>query len=636
MSKKQQKIVPNPKSSSEIRNIVPDASKKTSIFSTQTILLLIILGFSFLIYSPCLKNDFVNWDDDRNVYENPNVLELSSKNIKAIFTSDVIGNYNPLPILSFAIEHHFFGMNPKVMHTTNILLHLLCCMLVFFIFKRLGLHLFVAFLGTLLFSLHPLKVESVAWITERKDVLFGSFFLGALLLYIKNIELPTRKRSMLIFLLFAIGLFAKIQMVALPLTFLAIDYWFDKKISIKLVLEKWAFFLGSLAFGILGIYMLKGQGSLETNTSFNTIERLFIGTYSLLVYLVKFLIPYKMVPLYAYEPKLHWTHYASMPIVIAMFVGLFFLYKKNYKAILFGFAFFFFNIVFLLQILGAGQGYLADRFTYIAYIGLIFILCYYIQQWIETNKVRTTVLYPSVGAYILILSFISYKQCAYWKNSGTLWSRVLEYQNNTSLPYNNRANYYRDKRLFDLALQDYNRAIELKAGHGTYNSRAKLFFNKNEDQKALIDYNKAIEMAPDKAEYYINRGAAYAKLGNLDLAIKDFDKGLLMDPTWKVGYLNRSIMYNQAGNFQKALVDIDNYLKFEPTNSDMWYEGGRCLRALNNPNKAIQYYTNAIKYNPNKGLFYAERARTYQLLGQTNAAQSDASIAQKLGENVVF
>ena len=160
-----------------------------------------------------------------------------------------------------------------------------------------------------------------------------------------------------------------------------------------------------------------------------------------------------MVPLYAYEPELHWTHYASMPIVIAMFVGLFFLYKKNYKAIIFGFAFFFFNIVFLLQILGAGQGYLADRFTYIAYIGLIFILCYYIQQWIETNKVRTTVLYPSVGAYILILSFISYKQCAYWKNSGTLWSRVLEYQNNTSLPYNNRANYYRDKRLYELALK---------------------------------------------------------------------------------------------------------------------------------------------------------------------------------------
>jgi tetratricopeptide (TPR) repeat protein len=632
MSKKLQKESLKPSKSATKNDIPPSVPQKSS---NNLIYIILLTLFTFLVYSRGLKNDFVNWDDDRNVYENPHVVHLTIKNIKAIFTSDVIGNYNPLPILSFAIENHFFGMDPKVMHFTNILLHLICTILVFFIFKRLKLSINVAFIGALLFALHPLKVESVAWITERKDVLFGCFFLGALLLYIKNLDQYSKSRSVWIFVLFIIGLFAKIQMVALPLTFLAVDYWFNKEMNFKIIIQKWPYFLGSLAFGLLGIYMLQGQGSLETNTNFNFIERLFIGSYSFLVYIVKFFVPYKMLPLYAYSPTLDWMHYLSMPIVISLFIGLYLLYKKDYRAVLFGFTFFFFNIVFLLQILGAGQGYLADRFTYIAYIGLIFICCYYLDQYLKKNTASSTLMYSISGIYIILLSFLSYKQIGYWKNSGTLWSRVLEYQNNTSLPYNNRANYLRDLKLYDQALLDYNRAIELKAGHATYNSRARLFFNKDENQKAINDYNMAISLEPNKAEYYINRGAAKARLGGLEEAIKDFDKGLTIDPTWKVGYLNRSIIYNQSGNFQKALEDIDQYLKFDPNNSDIWYEGGRCLRALNDLNKAITYYTNAIKINP-KGLYYLERGKTYKILGQEAQAQNDINKARSLGEPVNF
>ena len=632
MSKKLQKESLK-SSKSTLKNETPSIVPQKP--SNNLIYIILLTSFTFLIYSSCLKNDFVNWDDDRNVYENPFVTKLTTKNIKAIFTTDVIGNYNPLPILSFAIENHFFGMDPKVMHLTNILLHLICTILVFFIFKRLKLSINVAFIGALLFAIHPLKVESVAWITERKDVLFGCFFLGALLLYIKNLEHYSKSRSVWIFVLFIIGLFAKIQMVALPLSFIAVDYWYNKEMNFKVIIQKWPYFLGSLTFGLLGIYMLQGQGSLETNTNFNFLERLFIGAYSLLVYIVKFVVPYKMLPLYAYSPTLDWMHYISMPRVISLFIGLFILYKKDKRAVIFGFAFFFFNIVFLLQILGAGQGYLADRFTYIAYLGLIFIVCYYLDQYLKNNAASSTLMYSISGIYIILLSFLSYKQIGYWKNSGTLWSRVLEFQNNTSLPYNNRANYLRDLKLYDQALLDYNRAIELKAGHATYNSRARLFFNKNENQKAIDDYNIAINLQPNKAEYYVNRGAAKARLGILDEAIKDFDKGLSIDPTWKVGYLNRSIIYNQAGNFQKALEDIDQYLKFEPNNSDIWYEGGRCLRALNDLNKAITYYSNAIKINP-KGLYYLERGKTYKILGQEAQAQSDINKARSLGEPVNF
>lgn len=147
--------------------------------------MVLLVAVTFLVMSPSLRNGFVNWDDDRNVYENKTLDgPLNTKKISKIFQSTVIGNYNPLTIFSFAVEKHFFGKNtkdplalPKAMHRTNLILHLACTLMVFFIFMRLGLNIWIAFLGALLFGIHPMRVESVAWITERKDVLFATFSL---------------------------------------------------------------------------------------------------------------------------------------------------------------------------------------------------------------------------------------------------------------------------------------------------------------------------------------------------------------------------------------------------------------------------------------------------------------------------
>ena len=592
------------------------------------IAILVICG---ILYYQTRYYDFVNWDDDRNVFENELVKELDWQHVKGIFTSSVIGNYNPLPIFTFAVEHHFFGMNPNVMHITNLILHLICVFFVFQFMRLLQLPPWLAAFAALLFGIHPMHVESVAWITERKDVLYAAFFLPALNMYIKDKLAGVHSRTFWILILFVVGLFAKIQMVSLPLSMIAVDYLLEKDFNlIKSVLSKWLFLAIAFLFGVIGIIVLKDQGSLETNTTFSLFERLFIGSYSLLTYLIKFFVPYQLLPLYPYPEKLTIWHYISMPVALISFFGIWWLYKKKVKQIVFGFMFFFFNVVFLLQILGAGQGYIADRFTYVAYIGLLFIVVYYLQRWIEEQRLGLNLAYACVGLISLSSFVVSFRQVKIWKNSDTLWTHVIKNNISTSLPYNNRANYFRDLKQYDKALADYNKAIELKAGHSTYNSRAKLFFIKNEDQKAIQDYTIAIERMP-KAEYYVNRGAAYAKLGNVDLALKDLNKGLELDPSWKVGYLNRSIMYNMQGNFDLALKDIDSYLRYEPKNSDLWYEGARCLRALNRANDAITYYNRAIQINSKVGLYFLERGRTFKSLGNETSAQSDFSAALSLG-----
>ncbi|HMR89816.1 MAG TPA: tetratricopeptide repeat protein [Saprospiraceae bacterium] len=602
---------------------------------------------TFIVFTTAIKNDFVNWDDDRNFYENPLVQNISKdnfwKNTKEIFSSGVIGNYNPLTIWTFAIENRFIGLeNPSRWHLHNIFLHLLCVFLSYRIALLLGLSWRGAIFLALLFGIHPMRVESVAWVTERKDVLFGAFYLGALLQYVKYKHDQKTIRWLWMTSLFVLSLFSKIQAVSLPLSMMAVDYFMDKKWEIKTVINKIPFFILSLIFGIVGVVMLKDFGSLasaEDTINWNFFQRLFLGAFSFIIYLIKLIVPFRMSPLYPYPSSFPWYFYPSMLIAPIVIYTLYISYKKEYKALFFGLAFFIVNIIFLLQILGAGQGYLADRFTYIAYFGLFFVIAYYVEKYLISNPNHVTAVVGSLGVYLVFFAAMTFQQNKIWKNSATLWTHVLKYYQQTTLPYGNRANYYRDNKMYTEALADYNKTISMKdAQPQAYNSRARLFFDlaKGRDTLllALADYNKAISYDSTDGEFLVNRGATYARLGDVEKAIENFNQGLKLKPDHAVGYLNRSIMYNATGKIDLAHEDITSYLKLNPYNPDLWYEKGRALRLLERPKEAIQAYDEAIKLKSNnKGLYHYERSRTYAGLNMMNEAKADLQAAIQLGYN---
>lgn len=600
---------------------------------------------TFIVFTTAIKNDFVNWDDDRNFYENPLVQNISKdnfwKNTNEIFSSGVIGNYNPLTIWTFAIENRFIGLeNPSRWHLHNIFLHLICVFLSYRIALLLGLSWRGAIFLALLFGIHPMRVESVAWVTERKDVLFGAFYLGALLQYVKYKHDQKTIRWLWMTSLFILSLFSKIQAVSLPLSMMAVDYFMDKKWEIKTVINKTPFFILSLIFGIVGVVMLKDFGSLasaEDTINWNFFQRLFLGAFSFIIYLIKLIVPFRMSPLYPYPSSFPWYFYPSMLIAPIVIYTLYISYKKEYKALFFGLAFFIVNIIFLLQILGAGQGYLADRFTYIAYFGLFFVIAYYVEKYLISNPNHVTAVVGSLGVYLVFFAAMTFQQNKIWKNSATLWTHVLKYYQQTTLPYGNRANYYRDNKMYTEALADYNKTISMKdAQPQAYNSRARLFFDlaKGRDTLllALADYNKAISYDSTDGEFLVNRGATYARLGDVEKAIENFNQGLKLKPDHAVGYLNRSIMYNATGKIDLAHEDITSYLKLNPYNADLWYEKGRALRLLERPKEAIQAYDEAIKLKSNnKGLFHYERSRTYAGLNMMNEAKADLQTAIQLG-----
>ena len=203
------------------------------------LMLAVLLVITFIVMQPSLKGKFLNWDDDVNIYENNNVKHLTVENIKNIFTSNVIGNYNPLSILTFTLEYHFFKEGTFYYHLNNVILHLLNAFLVFWLLMLIGLRKEWALFAALFFSVHPMRVESVAWITERKDVLFAFFYLASVICYIYYLKFKKKRSYILVLIFFLLSLLSKIQAVSLPLTLLLVDYILKRPLKFKLILEKY-------------------------------------------------------------------------------------------------------------------------------------------------------------------------------------------------------------------------------------------------------------------------------------------------------------------------------------------------------------------------------------------------------------
>ncbi len=614
--------------------------KNTRRFNLQhheLLALAAILAITFICFFPALSADFVNWDDDYNILKNENLKAFRWEDIKGIFSTPVIGNYNPLPIFTFAIEKELFGLNPFVFHLNNILLHLGCTAFIFLIFRRLKLAFWAVVAGTLLFGIHPMRVESVAWITERKDVLFGLFYLWSILEYLKYLY-KGRKGRKHFYMALAIAVFAmlaKIQAVALPLSFLAIDYLLGRKLKWNLLIEKIPFFALSLITGLVGIYFLGEQGSFESQASYNFIQRLFIGAHTYGVYVLKFIFPYKMVPLYPYPAEFPVKFYFGILYALAAAGTLYWAYVREMKQLVFGILFFTFNVMFVLQIVGAGQAFLADRFTYIAYIGLFFMLVYYWHQLIEKRPRYKVYAMAGMGIYLALFAGMTFSQTRIWKNSDTLWTHTLKYYDSTPLPFRNRGNYFRDQGKVQEAMDDYDAALDLKADDdGIFNSRGKLFFNQKKYREALQDYNKAIELDNSKGEYWVNRGASKAALGMYQDALQDVTRGLELEPGQASGYLNRSLLYSTTGQNEKAIEDIETYLKIEPTHAELWYEAGRLKRMLKRPKDALPDLNQAIRLKPGMGVFYLERSKTHFELNNRAQARQDMEQARQLGVQI--
>ena len=641
-------------------------------------LAMVVLAITAACYLPTLRHGFVNWDDPKNIMENENLLLVGKgqswgttiSNIFDLEKGNVIGNYNPLPILTFAIEKALNGgeFSPALTHFTNLLLHLLT---VFFVMKLLlgmGIGRWGVFAGGLLFGIHPMRVESVAWATERKDVLFAVFFFAALVYYVKwlyqtkgatsehsNVSYekgPGMGTYAIMVLLAILSGLSKVQAVTLPLSMLALDFWFRRPLKFNLILEKAPFWLISLAIGLINVHTLRVQGSTDDSiTNYSFLDRLCIGAYSFCTYVYKAVFPWPMSPLYAYPKQLPWTVYAAPLGFLAACLAVWWAWKKGLRTWVFGVAFFFFNVMFLLQIFAAGQGFLADRFTYVAYFGFFAIAAYYVDVLLKIEGYKGKV-QVAMGVIAVVFGLWTVRQIGVWKDGYTLWTHVMSQdegkKERSSLPYWNRGQFLRnDRGDYEGALKDYTKAVEMEPGNPELlNSRGKTYFDmassgkyKNQEKslidKAIKDYTEALsktKITPkSNSEALSNRGAAFGMAGMPNESIRDISESIQLDSTNKNAYANRSIAYLNTGQYEKALGDYQSYLKYEPTNFNFWYESGMVQRVMKRNEDAVKSLDRALQLNPKLGIAYLERARAKAQAGNKAGAQQDYQKAQQLG-----
>lgn len=657
------------------------AAKSTPVVSSTPVSgiwlqMLIAVVVTTACYWISLKNELVNWDDDPNITENVNLQQVGMKgqdwgetfsNIFDLDKGNVMGNYNPLPIVTFAIEKAWmkddFGEKfIRQVHVDNLLLHLLVVLFAMRLLMLLGIGRWGVLIGGLLMGIHPMRVESVAWATERKDVLYAAFFFASLVSYVAYLKASTATKRTVFFilsmLLAVLSLYSKVQAVTLVVSMFLVDYWMRRKITTSLILEKLPLFAASVAMGIANIYTLNVQGSTNDDiTGYTIFDRLSIASWSYSVYLYKLFIPYPMSPLYPYPKPIDPYIYASVLIIPIVLYAIYWLWVNNRREWLFGLLFFSLNVAPVLQFFGAGQAYLADRFTYVPYFGFFTIAALVYDRY-RTEPGKGLYFNIALGIILPVFAWLTFNQIKIWENGGTLWTHVMKYERdpktgkpNNSLPYWNRGQYLRKNGQAKLALEDYSKAVSINAKDpNLFNSRGKTYFDLAAGgkvsppesaeymQKALQDYNSAVELAAGKpkilAEILINRGAARGMAAMYNEALIDLNKGIELDPKNKNGYFNRSIVYFNTNQHDLAIKDYSTYLEIDPYNPNMLYERGMLRRTMKIYPQAIADLTKAISLKPDFGLAYIERARAHALSGNKPAAEADYRLAKTYGQKM--
>jgi tetratricopeptide (TPR) repeat protein len=513
-----------------------DLSASPVSIRTGWILLTAILIIASLVYIPSLDNNILNGWDDGVYLEDEHVKDPDGKSISHFFNEYYLGMYQPLAVLSLSTDHQLYEDKSSGYHATNLVLHLLNIVLAFFFINILSKKRNLALIVALLFAIHPMHVEAVSWIAARSTLLFSAFYLSALIFYLRYLERESWSKLSITFLFFLLACFTKSMAVTLPLVLVLLDYFHGRKLSSRLIIEKLPFLALSIVFGIVTVNAAGSYGHIENlSSSYHFLDRIFLFTYGIAFYLYKLIIPVKLSAIYSYPMKvgglLPVVYYLS-PLMIILMVIVTVYFKKFRKEVVFGVLFFFFTISLVLPLYWSRLFIVAERYSYLTYIGIYFIIALGISGLFDKQNYRLRK-YRSYGIVLLAGALLFYlitsiQRSKDWKDTGVLLTDVIEKphdQATHAYAHYYRANY-RDMAMdFKNALSDYDRAIQLNPGFIlAYNNRGIVKGMGKDFTGALEDFTTALELKPDYADAWYNRGLAQFQLGNVEAACQDWGK----------------------------------------------------------------------------------------------------------------
>ena len=551
-------------------NISPDRQK--------LIVYIILTVVTLAVFWQVNHYAFVNFDDQVYVTENTHIQSgITLDGFYWAFSTKYFGLWNPLVWLSLMFDYQLHGLNAGGYHLTNLILHVMSALLLFWLFNRMtGTIWRSAFVATL-FALHPLHVESVAWIAERKDVLSAFFWMLTLCLYVYYTEKPVIRRYLLVLLCFACALMSKPMVITLPVVMILLDYWpLNRLHSRKIVTnmpevlpvsinqgkkknklkkealkkntsptpvlkvsepriagiipiwqlkEKIPFFVLSIVMVIITLY--SSEKPSEKLFSFPLVSRIANAPVAFVTYLEKVFWPHDMAVFYPFSDKLPVWQVLGAILIIFIISFVVILMVKRLPYLFVGWLWYSIILLPVIGIIQIGRyAYaMADRYTYLPSIGIAVMLSWGIPYLIKSEKIRKNILFPVGIMFLSIMAILSWKQCIYWKNSAALFSHALQVTKDNAVAYNNLGTALFAEGKIKEAIDHYNETIRLQPDYSeAYNSRGIAYAKSGKYQPAIKDFNEAISLQADYASAYHNRGLAYFAQGNNELGCFDAQK----------------------------------------------------------------------------------------------------------------
>ncbi len=618
---------------------------------------------------------FIALDDGLYITKNTHIMNgITWEAVRWAFTAGYAGNWHPVTWMSLMADVQLFGLNPHRLHLTNLLFHVANSLLLFFVLYRMTKAPWKCAFIAALFALHPLHVESVAWITERKDVLSTFFWMLTMGAYILYVDHPRLKYYLAVLIFFVLGLMAKPMLVTLPFVLLLLDFWplkrFEKqesaqeihtevkkpvsanrrkgKSSRKYTVQttwgegkpadhkyQWAlirpllreklplFALAGLSSIVTFIAQQKG-GAVESMEAFPLGVRIGNTFVSYIVYIGKMIWPANLAVLYPHPgPSPLWQSAGGALVVVAM-TAICTMTAKRFPYLAVGWFWFVGTLVPVIGIVQiGGQGW-ADRYTYIPLIGLFIMVAWGVPEFLKSWRHRKEAFVVSSALILSSLSIVTWIQVGYWRTSFTLFDHTLEATTNNYYIHCCRGAAYANLGNDTKAISDFNKAIEINPEYvDAYSFRAISYGALGSQNQAISDYDKVLEVNPEDAATYNNRGVAYAKLGNNSRAISDYDRAIEIAPGNAEFYNDRGIAQEAIGNPGKAISDYDRAIAIDPRNARAYNNRGLAHRSLGNDRHAIADFDRAIEIDPKYPDAYNNRGVAYAKLGNNTQAISD-------------
>ena len=544
---------------------------------TLVVYILLILT-SAAVYCQVSQFGFINLDDNVYVVENIDIQSgITLDRLQWMFQTRYAELWNPLVWLSFMADYQFYGLNAGGYHVTNLLFHILSALLLFWLFSRMTGEIWKSAFVAAFFALHPLHVESVAWISERKDVLSAFFWMLTLCFYVVYTEKQSIKRYLLVFFSFVLALLSKPMVVTLPVIMILLDYWPLKRFEnhkgvSRLILwqfkEKLPFLILSAVIVVVTFY--NPNESLPHKIVPLDI-RLANAPVAFMTYLVKTFWPHNMAIFYPFPYEIPvWQITIAILLIITMTVAVM-VTVKQLPYLFVGWFWFMIVIIPVIGIIQISAYAMADHYHYVPSIGLGLMLAWGIPYFIKREDLRRNVLFPAVILFLISMSVLSWNQCRYWKDSVKLFSHALRVTKNNTMMHNLLGYSLFEKGKIDRAMYHYNKAILIAPDYiYAYLNRADAYARQGKYQSAVNDYNKAVALGPDFADVYFKRGTFYGKSGHNQLAIADFSKIISLKPHYVDAFNNRGIALNQTGLFKQAIDDFNEAIRLKPAYANAW------------------------------------------------------------------